>query len=87
MLAPEIRKALLSRGINAKLAHGARLLRQGEFSAVLVRGRVPHFPVFAALALFAGPLALLVICVLWSLRERRELISIDDLGLVRTEPV
>ena len=87
MLMPEIRKALLLRRINERMAQGARLLWRGEFSAVLARGWVANFPLFAALALLTGPLALFIIWALWSLRERHELISIDDLGLVRTEPV
>ena len=87
MLAPEIRKTLLSRRINERMAQGARLLCRGEFSAVLARGRVANFPLFAGLALLTGPLALLIIWTLWSLRERRDLISVDDLGLLRTEPV
>ncbi len=87
MLAPEIRKTLLSRRINERMAQGARLLWRGEFSAVLARGWVANFPLFAGLALLTGPLALLIIWALWWLRERRDLLSIDDLGLVRTEPV
>ncbi len=87
MLDSEIRKTLLSRHIDERVAQGARLVWRGEFSAVLARGRVANFPMFAGLALLTGPFALVMIWALWSLRERRHLVSIDDLGLTRTEPV
>ena len=54
MLAPEIRKTLLSRRVNERMTQGARLLGRGEFSAVLARGRVSQVARMVIVALLVA---------------------------------
>ena len=86
MLNPDVRKELLTRRIEDEQRRGSRLVWRGEFSALLGHGWRVNVSAVAMLALITGPLWLLVMGVVWANRERFRIVTVDDLGLVRTEP-
>jgi hypothetical protein len=86
MNALQIRKTLLSGRIGRRMAWRPKFSSRGRLSAVAARGRVANLRVFAALALVTGPLALFAIWATRWVRERRVLVSVDNLGAATAEP-
>lgn len=75
------RKELLARAINAEVIRGARVESQGDFQAVLVRGKPVNHVLHLLLSLVTCAVWLLVwLFLVISGGEKRYVVRIDEYG-------
>lgn len=88
IVTPERRRERLSQTVQSEVVAGWRVQSQGEFEVVLVKGKRPNHVLHLILTLVTFGLWLIIWIILAiSMRESRNIISVDEFGNVRNQHV